>query len=92
MIVDDGGDINLLVYEGKKVEELFLNDDTIPHPISTYNIEFKIFQTIIKHQLEVRDTDKWNNIVNTCMVVSDKNTIVFHHLYTMYKTGTKHQI
>ena len=65
--------MNLLIHEVKKVEDLFLHDDTNPDPISKYNIEFKIFQTIIKHQLEGGETDKWNKIVNTCMGVSDKN-------------------
>ena len=83
LIVDDWGDINLLINEGKKVEELLLQDGTITDPISTYNICFKIVQTIINHQLEVRETDKWNKIVNTCMGIYDKNTTVFHNLYTM---------
>ena len=65
--------MNLLIHEGKKAEDLFLKDDTIPDPISTYNVGLKIVQTIIKHQLEGGETDKWNKIVNTCMGVSDKN-------------------
>ena len=58
LIVDDGGDITLLIHEGKKVEDLFLGDGTIPDSSSMDNFEFKIFQTIIKRQLEGGETDK----------------------------------
>ena len=37
--------------KGKKVEDFFIKDITIPEPISTENVEFKIVQAIIKHQL-----------------------------------------
>ena len=39
---------------------------TIPDPISIDTAEFKIVQTIIKHQLEIGKTYKWNKIANTC--------------------------
>ena len=48
LIVDDGGDTNLLIHKSKKAEDLFLKGVTIPEPISTENVEFKIVQTIIK--------------------------------------------
>ena len=32
LIVDGGGDMNLLIHEGKKAEYLFLKDGTIPDP------------------------------------------------------------
>ena len=38
--------------KGKKVEDFFLKDGTIPDPSSTEKIYFNIFQTIIKRQLE----------------------------------------
>ena len=52
LIVDDGGDMTLLIHDGKKVGDLFLKDVTVPDPSSTDNSEFKIVQTIIKRQLE----------------------------------------
>ena len=67
LIVYDRGDITLIIHEGKKVEELFLEDGTIPDPSTTENSEFNIFQTIIKRQLESGDTDKWNKIANEFM-------------------------
>ena len=79
MIVDDGGDISILFHEGKKVEDLLLKYGTIPDPSSTNKDESMIFQTIIKRQLEGWETNMWNNIVNTCMVVSEETfTGVYH--------------
>ena len=62
LIFDDGGDMNLLIHEGKKVEYLFLKDGTIPDPSSTDNYEFNIFENIIKIQLEGGEMDGWNKI------------------------------
>ena len=58
LIVDDGGDMALLVHEGRKAEDLFFKDGTIPDPSYMDNAEFNIFQTIIKRQLEGGETDK----------------------------------
>ena len=43
--------VTWLLYEGKKAEDLFLKDVTIPDPRSTDNSEFNIVQTIIKSKL-----------------------------------------
>ena len=58
LIVDGGGEITILVYEGNKAEDLFLEYGTIPDPSSTDNSELNIFQTIIKRQIEVGQTYK----------------------------------
>ena len=47
--------------KSNKEEEFSFKDGTIPDPSSTENVGFKIFQTIIKHQLEGGETDKWKN-------------------------------
>jgi adenosylhomocysteinase len=39
LIVDDGGDMTLLVHEGYKAEELYAKDGTLPDPNSTDNAE-----------------------------------------------------
>ena len=83
--------MTLLIHEVKKAEELFLKDGTIPDPIPTNSVEFKIFQTIINFQLEGGDTDKWNKIVYTFMGVSEETSMVVRHMYTIEKTGTNHQ-
>jgi len=88
IIVDDGGDMTLLIHEGKKAEDLFLKDGTLPDPSSTDNAEFKIVLTIIKRLLEAGETDKWNKIASRCMGVSEETTTGVHRLYTMEKTGS----
>ena len=55
VIVDDGGDMTL-IHEGKKADELFLKDGTIPDPISTENAGFNIFPN--HHQAPTR---KWRD-------------------------------
>jgi len=88
IIVDDGGDMTLLIHEGKKAEDAFLKDGTLPDPESTDNAEFKIVLTIIKRLLGEGVTDKWNKIATRCMGVSEETTTGVHRLYTMEKQGT----
>jgi adenosylhomocysteinase len=87
IIVDDGGDVTLLIHEGKKAEDIFLKDGTLPDPTSTDNAEFKIVLTIIKRLLLAGETDKWNKIASRCMGVSEETTTGVHRLYTMEKLG-----
>ena len=87
IIVDDGGDMTLLIHEGKKAEDAFLKDGTLPDPSSTDNAEFKIVLTIIKRLLEAGETDKWNKIAKRCMGVSEETTTGVHRLYQMEKDG-----
>merc|ERR1712045_621388 len=88
IIVDDGGDMTLLIHEGKKAEDAFLKDGTLPDPSSTDNAEFKIVLTIIKRLLESGVTDKWNKVAKRCMGVSEETTTGVHRLYAMDKAGT----
>ena len=85
LIVDDGGDMTLLIYEGKNAEDLFLKDGTIPDPSFTENVEFKIFQTTIKHQLEGGEMDKRKKSFNTCMGVSEETFTGVHHAVPLIK-------
>ena len=91
LIVDYCGDMNLLIHEGNKIEDLFLKDVTVPEPSFTNNSEFNIAQIIIQRQLEVGEMDKWNKIINICMGVSAETSTGVHHLSTMETTGTEHQ-
>ena len=56
--------MTLLIHEGKKAQDLFLKDGTIPEPSSMDNSELNIVQTILKRQLERGETDKWKTIAN----------------------------
>merc|ERR1711906_69028 len=88
IIVDDGGDMTLLIHEGKKAEDAFLKDGTLPDPTSTDNAEFKIVLTIIKRLLQAGETDKWNKIAARCKGVSEETTTGVHRLYTMEKENS----
>jgi adenosylhomocysteinase len=87
LIVDDGGDMTLIIHEGKKAEDQFLKDKTLPDPASTTNAEFKIVLSIIRRLLEAGQTDKWNKIATRCQGVSEETTTGVHRLYIMEKTG-----
>lgn len=80
--------MTLLIHEGKKAEDLFTKDGTLPDPSSTDNAEFKIVLTIIKRLLEAGETDKWNKIAKRCVGVSEETTTGVHRLYTMEKNKT----
>jgi len=88
MIVDDGGDMTLLIHEGKKAEDLFNANGTLPDPESTTNAEFKIVLSIIKRLLVSGVTDKWNKIAKRCVGVSEETTTGVHRLYAMEKAGS----
>ena len=90
LIVDDGVDMNFLIREVRKAEELFFDYDTIPDPRSTDNSELNILQNIIKRQLEGEEMDKWKKFVNTCMGISEETSTGVHDLYNMENTGTTH--
>ena len=83
--------MNLLIHKGKKAKDLFFKDGTIPDPIFTENSELNIVQTIINQQLEIGETDKWNKMANTCMVLSENTSTGVHHMDTTDKICTKHQ-
>jgi adenosylhomocysteinase len=87
IIVDDGGDMTLLIHEGKKAEDAFAADGTLPDPSSTNNAEFKIVLSLIRRLLEAGETDKWNKIAARCKGVSEETTTGVHRLYQMEKDG-----
>jgi adenosylhomocysteinase len=86
IIVDDGGDMTLLIHEGKKAEDLYKKNGTIPDPNSTDNAELKIVLSIIKRIILSGDVDKWTKISNRCMGVSEETTTGVHRLYSMEKS------
>merc|ERR1719343_1596196 len=77
IIVDDGGDMTLLIHEGKKAEDLYKKNGTLPDPNSTDNAELKIVLSIIKRIILSGDVDKWTKISNRCMGVWKKQLLVF---------------
>ena len=86
-IVDDGGDATLLLHEGKKFEDAYAKDKSMPDPASTDNAEFKCVLTIIKNSIG-KDPKKWTNMVNGMIGVSEETTTGVHRLIQMADKGT----
>jgi adenosylhomocysteinase len=82
IIVDDGGDMTLLIHEGVKAEDAFKADGTLPDPESTNNAEMKIVYGILRRELQ-KDADLWHRMAEKCMGVSEETTTGVHRLYQM---------
>jgi hypothetical protein len=87
LIVDDGGDMTLLVHEGFKAEEKYAKDGTLPDPNSTDNAEFKIVLSLIRRELP-KSPQKWHKVAARMMGVSEETTTGVHRLYLMEKNGS----
>ena len=86
IIVDDGGDMTLLIHEGVKAEDAFKADGTLPDPESTTNAEMKIVFGILRRELQ-KDADLWHRMAEKCMGVSEETTTGVHRLYQMAERG-----
>jgi len=86
MIVDDGGDMTLLVHEGVKAEALYEKDGTLPDPESTTNAEFKIILELIRRELP-KQPKKWTKVSERFVGVSEETTTGVHRLYVMAQKG-----
>jgi len=86
-IVDDGGDATLLLHEGKKFEDAFAKDKSMPDPASTDNAEFKCVLTVIKNSIAT-NPKKWTNMVAAMVGVSEETTTGVHRLIQMADKGT----
>jgi adenosylhomocysteinase len=84
MIVDDGGDMTLLIHEGVKAEIAYEADGTLPNPEeqSGGNAEKLIVLTIIKRELP-KNPKKWRMLADRMVGVSEETTTGVHRLYIM---------
>merc|ERR1719247_2138684 len=79
MIVDDGGDMTLLVHKGVEYEAAFAKDGSLPDPGSTDDAEMKIVLGLLAREIP-KDPKR---IVG----VSEETTTGVHRLYQMSKAG-----
>jgi len=86
LIVDDGGDMTLLIHEGVKAEKLYEVDGTLPNPDSTNNAEFKIILALIARELP-KSPKKWTRLAARMVGVSEETTTGVHRLYIMANKG-----
>jgi len=86
MIVDDGGDMTLLIHEGVKAEIKYEANGELPDPSTTDNAEFKIVLAIIKRLLPT-NPKKWRQLADRMVGVSEETTTGVHRLYIMAEKG-----
>eukprot|EP00753_Platysulcus_tardus_P021371 PLAT8880.1.p2 GENE.PLAT8880.1~~PLAT8880.1.p2 ORF type:complete len:512 (+),score=228.97 PLAT8880.1:271-1806(+) len=86
IIVDDGGDMTLLIHEGVKAELAFAADGTKPVPDDAPNDEAKVIAKLLLDVLE-RDAGWWHHVAKRVVGVSEETTTGVHRLYQMEKAG-----
>mmetsp|Transcript_46701 Transcript_46701/g.123967 ORF Transcript_46701/g.123967 Transcript_46701/m.123967 type:complete len:476 (+) Transcript_46701:50-1477(+) len=87
MIVDDGGDVTLLIHEGVKREKEFAATGKLPDPAETDNEEFKVILGLLKETIQ-KDPKRWQNVAAQIVGVSEETTTGVHRLYEMEKSGS----
>merc|ERR1711908_72061 len=85
-IVDGGGDATLLLHEGKKYEDQYAIDKSLPDPASTDNAEFKCVLTTILNSIKA-DRTRFNKMVERMIGVSEETTTGVHRLISMADKG-----
>ncbi|KAK4537255.1 hypothetical protein CDCA_CDCA11G3280 [Cyanidium caldarium] len=87
LVVDDGGDITLLIHEGFKAEKMFEADGTLPDPDSTKNAEFKCVLQTLRDSVQ-RDPTRFQRMANRVIGVSEETTTGVNRLVQMARDGT----
>jgi adenosylhomocysteinase len=83
MLLDDGGDITLLVHKGVEFEKA----GAVPGQDSTDNEEYKEVLRVLARSLENNPT-RWTNIANGIKGVSEETTTGVLRLYDRFKEGS----
>ncbi|MEX0429573.1 adenosylhomocysteinase [Nocardioides sp. DS6] len=83
MLLDDGGDITLLVHKGVEFEKA----GAVPSQDSTDNVEFKEVLRVLARSLEA-DPQRWTTIANGIKGVSEETTTGVLRLYERFKEGS----
>ena len=81
-IVDDGGDVTLLIHKGTEFEAA----GKVPGPETTDNEEYKVILELLAKT--IRDNpQRWTNVGKNVRGVSEETTTGVHRLYEMEKAG-----
>ncbi len=81
LVVDDGGDVTLLIHKGHQLEE---GDQWVNSPSGSH--EEQVIKNLLK-QVHQRDSAFWHNIVKEWKGVSEETTTGVHRLYQMQEAG-----
>ncbi len=83
MILDDGGDLTLLVHKGAEFEK----QGKAPNPTSANNEEFRVVLSVTADSMK-RDGKRFQTLAAEIKGVSEETTTGVHRLYEMAKAGT----
>jgi len=81
LVVDDGGDVTLLIHKGYELEK---GDDWVNTPSS--NHEEQVIKNLLK-RVHAEDPQRWHNVVKEWRGVSEETTTGVHRLYKMMEQG-----
>jgi adenosylhomocysteinase len=82
-IVDDGGDVTLLIHKGTEFEKA----GKVPGPETTDNEEYKVILQLLAKTLK-EQPQRWTKVGQAVKGVSEETTTGVHRLYEMQKAGT----
>jgi adenosylhomocysteinase len=83
MLLDDGGDITLLVHKGVEFEKA----GAVPDPAGADSEEFQVILRLLQRSLQ-NDPQKWTTIAVGINGVTEETTTGVHRLYEMTEAGT----
>jgi adenosylhomocysteinase len=81
LVVDDGGDVTLLIHKGYELEN---GDKWVDTPSSSH--EEKVIKDLLK-KVYAEDPQHWHNVVKEWKGVSEETTTGVHRLYKMKQEG-----
>ena len=81
MVVDDGGDVTLLIHKGYELEN---GDKWVDSPSGSH--EEKVIKDLLK-KVFAEDPQHWHNVVKDWRGVSEETTTGVHRLYKMLEQG-----
>src|SRR5215470_414999 len=81
LVVDDGGDVTLLIHKGYELEN---GSDWVNTPSSSH--EEKVIKDLLK-QVHAENPRRWRDIVKEWRGVSEETTTGVHRLYKMHLEG-----
>jgi len=81
LVVDDGGDVTLLIHKGYELEE---GDKWVDSPSS--NHEEQVIKDLLK-RVYAEDKQHWHKVVKEWRGVSEETTTGVHRLYQMMEKG-----
>jgi adenosylhomocysteinase len=81
-VVDDGGDVTLLIHKGFEYEQ----DGKVPAPDTADNEEFAIILKLLAGTF-MKNNKCWHAVAQQCHGVSEETTTGVHRLYEMQKAG-----